>query len=110
MVRNSPTKDFPYLAPEYLSPVLRILEDGRDHSIEGIRNDILAEFPLTPEQRSLRRPGFPVEVFVNKVAYAFARLVHHKAIVEAMPGSYRMTDHGREVLKRGPNDARERDL
>jgi hypothetical protein len=55
--------------------------------------------------------GLPT-VFVNKVAYAFARLVLFKGIVvgEAMPESYRITDHGREVLKRHPNDARERDL
>jgi hypothetical protein len=110
MARNSPAREFPYQAPEYLSPVLRILEDGKNHSKEDIRKAILAEFPLTPEQLSLRRPGYPVTVFFNKVAYAFARLVLFKAIVEQVPESYRITDHGHEVLKRHPNDARERDL
>lgn len=45
-------------------------------------------------------------------ALAFNRLVFHEAIVagQAMPESYRITDHGREVLKSQPNDARERDL
>jgi restriction system protein len=111
MARNSP-RDFPYPAPVFLSPVLRILADGEDHSIEEIRACILAEFPLTPEQLSLRRGvGLPT-VFVNKVAYAFARLVLFKAIVagQVMPESYRITDHGREVFKRHPNDTRERDL
>jgi restriction endonuclease Mrr len=96
----------------YLSPVLRILRDGEDHAVQEIRQRILAEYPLTPEQLSLRRTGHSVDVFINKVALAFNRLVFHKAIVagQAMPESYRITDHGREVLKRQPNDARERDL
>jgi restriction system protein len=112
MARHSPAGDFPYVAPAFLSPVLRILADGEEHSTEEIRSRILAEFPLTAEQLLLRRRvGLPT-VFVNKVAYAFARLVLFKAIVagEATPETYRITDHGREVLKRHPNDARERDL
>jgi len=105
-----PANDFPYAFPEYLSPVLRILGDGEDHSTEEIRRRILAEFPLTPPQLSLTRPGHNVSVFVNKVALAFNRLVFHKAITQAVPDSYRMTDHGREILKKHPADARERDL
>jgi restriction endonuclease Mrr len=110
MLGIRPGRDFPYSFPEYLSPVLRILGDGEDHSIEEIRRCILAEFPLTPEQLLLKRAGHNVTVFINKVALAFNRLVLHKAIVQAVPESYRITDHGREVLKRRPNDARERDL
>jgi hypothetical protein len=102
--------DFPYSFPQYLSPVLRILGDHNDHSIEEIHGGILAEFPLTPEQLSLKRPGYNTTVFVNKVAFAFNRLVVHKAIVQMVPKSYRITDHGLDVLKRCPNDARERDL
>lgn len=105
-----PQKDFPYAFPIYLSPVLRILRDGGDHSIQEIRQRILAEYPLTPEQLSLRRAGHNVDVFINKVALAFNRLVFHKAIVQAVPESYRISDHGREVFTRHPNDARERDL
>jgi restriction endonuclease Mrr len=112
MVRESAESDFPYGAPEYLSPVLAILSDGNDHPIEEIRENILAKFPLTPAQLTLRRPSYPITVFVNKVAYAFARLVFHNAIVrvEVSPESYRITEHGRYVLSRRPNHARERDL
>ena len=103
-------QDFPYSFPQYLSPVLRILADGEDHSIQEIRRRLLAEFPLTAEQLFLKRPGYSVTIFLNKVAFAFNRLVFHKAILQAVPGAYRVTDHGREILKRCPNDARERDL
>ncbi len=106
----TPVTDFPYSFPEFLSPVLRILADGEDHSTEEIRRRILVEFPLTAEQLSLKRAGHNVTVFINKVALAFNRLVFHKAILSARPESYRITDHGREVLKRRPKDARERDL
>jgi hypothetical protein len=86
-----------------LSPVLLILRDGGDHSIQEIRQRLLAEYPLTPEQSSLRRAGYNVDVFINKVALAFNRLVFHKAIVAGQaPESYRLTDHGREVLKECP--------
>ncbi len=112
MATNSAGKDFPYAFPIYLSPVLRILADGEDHTVAEIRQRILAEFPLTPEQLSLKRAGHNVTVFINKVALAFNRLVSHKAIVSghAVSESYRITDHGSEVFKRRPNDARERDL
>jgi len=50
-------RDFPFSAPEYLSPVLRILEDGNEHSVAEIRERILAEFCLTPEQLSLFSPS-----------------------------------------------------
>jgi len=112
MARSSRSKDFPYAFPVYLSPVLRILGDGEDHPVQEIRQRILDDFPLTAEELSLRRPGHNVDVFINKVALAFNRLVFHKAIVSGqnMPESYRITDHGREILKRHPNGARERDL
>jgi hypothetical protein len=101
--------DFPYEAPKYLPPVLRILDDGKDHSVEEIRERILTEFPLTPEQLHLRRPGFPITVFVNKVAYALARLVFHKGIERIGPESYRITDHGRDLITRYSFDSRKRE-
>jgi hypothetical protein len=107
--KNSSAKRFPYLYPIYLSPILVILRDGEYHSIEDIHQHILAEFPLSQEQLAMKhRSG--VSVFVNKVAFAFNRLVLHKAIVRGQPASYRITDHGREVLQRCPTGAREQDL
>ena len=105
MATGSPARDFPYPAPKYLSEVLRILADGAEHNVEEIRERILAKFPLTPEQRFLKRAGYPVTVFVNKVAYAFARLVFHNAIVDTSGrgGSYRITDHGRNISRDIPH-------
>lgn len=110
MESNQPPVDFPYKFPVYLSSVLRVIGDGRDHDKEEIRSHILAEFPLSPEQLRLRPSRSSVPVFVNKVAFAFNRLVFHKAILEVIPGKYRITDHELDVLKRCPKDARERDL
>lgn len=110
MPASSETKNFPYIFPQYLSPVLRILGDGADHHVEEIRRKILAEYPLTLEQLSLRRSASNTTVFVNKVAFAFNRLVSHRAFEQVVPDSYRITAHGRDVLSKCPNDARERDL
>jgi hypothetical protein len=106
---SSPAKRFPYSYPLYLSPILLILRDGEYHSIEHIHQYLLAEFPLSQEQLSMKHQS-GVAVFVNKVAFAFNRLVFHKAIVRGQPASYRITDHGREVLHRCPTGAREPDL
>jgi restriction endonuclease Mrr len=103
-------RDFPHSYPEYLSSVLKVFSDGEEHSIGSIRERILAEFPLTSEQMALKRTGYHTTVFVNKVPFAFNRLVFHKAIVRVEPDAYRITDHGHDVLKDHPADARERDL
>ena len=112
MLPISPATDFPYPFPMFMSPVLRILADGREHGVEEIRERIATEFALTPEQLLLRRRVAFTTVFVNKVAFAFMRLVIHKAIMagSAPSGSYRITAHGLDILKSHPTGARERDL
>jgi hypothetical protein len=76
------------------------LETARIIIIEEIRARILIEFPLTREQLSLKRPEYKTTVFVNKVAFAFNRLVSHKPIMQIVRESYRITDHGRDVAPR----------
>jgi hypothetical protein len=102
--------DFPYKFPVYLSPILTILADGQDHDKQEIRDRILSQFPLTQAELALKPARSAVPVFVNKVAFAFNRLVYHKAIIEAVPGKYRITEHGMAVFQACPSDARERDL
>jgi hypothetical protein len=65
---------------------------------------------LTQAELALKPARSAVPVFVNKVAFAFNRLVYHKAIIEAVPGKYRITEHGMAVFQACPSDARERDL
>jgi len=71
---------------------------------------ILARFPLTQAELDLKPARSPVPVFMNKVAFAFNRLVYHKAIIEVVPGKYRITGHGMEILTRCPKEAREGNL
>jgi restriction endonuclease Mrr len=112
MMMDSAVNEFPHPFPVFLSRVLQILADGHAHEVEEIRERIAREFALTPEQLLLRRrDAFPT-IFVNKVALAFNRLVFHNAIEagSGTSGSYRITAHGLDILKRCPTDARERDL
>ena len=81
-----------------------------DHDKKEIRERLLVDFPLTSFEIQMRPSKSPVSVFKNKVAFAFNRLVLHKAIIEMIPGQYRITDHGQQILLRKPTDARERDL
>jgi len=107
--QNSSAEGFPYPFPTFLSPILHILADNNEHRAEDVREQIAAQFDLTPEQRSLRRAGYNVTVLANKVALALNRLVFHKAI-SGRAGSYRITSHGLDILKKRPSGAREEDL
>jgi hypothetical protein len=49
-------------------------------------------------------------LLTSPCAHAFNRLVRHKAIVQIVPDAYRITDHGRDILKRFPQDAGGQDL
>jgi hypothetical protein len=49
MASNATARDFPYGAPEYISSILRILqEDGKEHSTEEIRAKYWLSFRLHP--------------------------------------------------------------
>src|SRR5438874_2359801 len=88
---------FPFKFPEFLGPILGFLADDKCHNVKEIREEIQAEFELTPWELDLTHKGDAQTFFVNKVAHAFARLVSWNAIVNCCSEQecYRITDHGR---------------
>ena len=109
--KNSGVSKFPHKYPVFLSAVLRVLADAREHGVEEIHRRVAAEFALTIQDLEFKHDSTNQSVFQNKVACVFRDLVHHKCIVAAeMKQSYRITDRGLDVFKAHPYDAQIADL
>lgn len=99
-----------------LLPVLRVLEDGVEHTSEEIRERLKAQFEIAPhELLQKHKNGTPV--FHNRVAWALAHLNmgrgplgHSEAVEKTRKEVYRITEHGRDILKRNPRALTIRDL
>ncbi|MGO9112083.1 MAG: winged helix-turn-helix domain-containing protein [Thermoguttaceae bacterium] len=86
-----------------LLPVLRIVADQAEQSVEVIRKRVKDEFKLTDEQVKQTHPKSGKNVFVNRVAWALAHLVMGKEI-ELREHGYQITERGLAVLKENPLD------
>lgn len=93
-----------------LLPVLKVLEDGSEHSVEEIRDHMASQFAVSASDLALKnRAGS--SVFVNRVAWALAHLNmaagplgHTTAIMLVRKGVYRITERGAAILKLNPSD------
>jgi restriction system protein len=90
--------DFQSLMPILLSH----LNDGLDHSNQEILESLIKLFGLTEEERSQLLPSGGQEVFVNRVAWAKSHLKQARLIESPVRATYRITDRGREALKKSP--------
>lgn len=84
-----------------LLPVLRIVADQAEQSVDEIRKRVKDKFKLTDEQVKQTRPKSGKNVFVNRVAWALAHLVMGKAI-ERREHGYQITERGLAILKENP--------
>lgn len=95
--------------PALLLPVLLIMADGADHRVEEMRERTALEFELTPEELA-RKLKSGSTVFVNRVAFALAKLNMAKAINRVEKGIYRVSERGSAILNRNPSELTLRDL
>lgn len=92
-----------------LLPVLRMIADGTEHTVEEMREHIVNEFEITDdEQAQKQRNGIPV--YHNRVAWALAWLNMGKAITLRRNGVYQIAEHGRAILKGNPSDLSVKDV
>ena len=99
-----------------LLPVLRVLGDGHEHSSEQIRERVRIQFDIAPHELLLKYKS-GTTVFNNCVAWALAHLNmrrgplgHSEAIEKVRTEVYRITEHGRAILKRNPSALTIKDL
>ncbi len=87
-----------------LLPVLKVTEDGAEHSVEEIRKRIIEQFKLTRKEVEQEHPKSGKNVFVNLVAFALAYLNMGRAIIRKKEGVYQIAERGAAILKGNPTD------
>jgi len=88
-------------APDFQSfmlPVLRIMADGKDHSMAELRNRLASEMNLTPEELEERLPSGTQTKFANRIYWSAAYLAKAGVLKRVRRGVLAITDRGRLLL------------
>jgi restriction system protein len=91
--------------PDYQSlmlPLLRLLEDGQEHTVREAIDKLANEFDLTEEERKALLPSGRQTVFRNRVSWASTYLRKAGLLKNPRRGHMQITDRGREILKQNP--------
>jgi restriction system protein len=99
--------------PDYQSlflPVLRSLEDGRDHSVGETIEYIENEFHLTEKDMSATLKGGAKTVVYGRVTWTISYLRHALLLENVKRGVFHITERGRKVLADNPASLSIKDL
>jgi restriction system protein len=91
--------------PDYQSLMLPLLElagDGKEHSLREVTDLLASRFSLTEEERRELLPSGKQQLFNNRVAWAKTYLSQARLLESVGPGRFRITERGRELLRRRP--------
>jgi len=91
--------------PDYQSimlPLLRLADDGNDHSLREAIEGLSNELELTEAERSELLPSGQQPKFDNRVHWARSYLTKAGLLEAPRRGHFRITDRGREVLSQKP--------
>jgi restriction system protein len=83
-------------------PLLKLVSDGREHSIQEIRDHLANEFALTEEDLNQLIPSGVQTVFINRVSWARTYLAKAGLLEITRRSHVRITERGKEVLKQNP--------
>jgi restriction system protein len=92
--------------PDYqtlMLPVLRLLEDGQEHSTHDCVEILANQFGLSPEERLELLPSGNQPVFANRVGWATTYQVKAGLIERSARSKIRITTRGKEVLREHPS-------
>jgi restriction system protein len=92
--------------PDYqslMSPLLRLVSDGQEHSFASLVNALVAEYKLTDSERRELLPSGSQFVFANRVGWARTYLKKAGLLSAPKRGVIQITDRGRQVLQKNPN-------
>lgn len=82
-------------------PLLKLTEDGDEHSLAEVRESLSEQFCVTPEERSELLPSGQQPVFDNRVAWSKSYLVNSGLLEATRRAHFRITGRGRETLASG---------
>ena len=83
-------------------PLMRHLQDDREHPTGETLDALAKHFELTEEDRRVRLPSGVQEVFTNRVAWAKSHLKKAGLLANPKRGVYQITARGRDVLADPP--------
>jgi restriction system protein len=85
-----------------MRPLLVIHEDGAEHAVADVREQVAQLFELTPEDRAERLPSGRVTTLQNRVGWATTYLFRTGLLERPKRAHYRITARGRQVLAENP--------
>lgn len=94
----------------FLIPVLRVMQDGVVRHRREFQPMVADAVGLTPDQREELLPSGMQVKYENRIGWAVSYLANVGAMDRPKRGEYSVTDAGREVLRRFPEEATERVL
>ena len=92
--------------PDYQSlmlPVLKIAQDGHEHRIRDVIEQLTQEFALTDEERRHLLPSGRQATFDNRVHWAKGYLTQAKLLESTQRGRFQITSRGRQTLAGNPS-------
>jgi restriction system protein len=93
--------------PDYQSlmlPVLRLVEDRKEHPVSEMRQRIADQLGLTDDDLAERLASDTTTVFMNRVGWAVQYLKSAGAIRAVRRGVYEITDRGRSLPTTQPSE------
>jgi restriction system protein len=86
-----------------MRPILEALEDGQPQSTKSIREYLVGQFALTPEDLIEKIPSGKAKTFQNRVGWALTYLLRAGLLSRPKRSIYQLTDRGNEMLEANPN-------
>ena len=93
------------MIPDYqtlMLPLLRIAQDGGEHRIGDTAKQLAKEFALSDEELGELLPSGRQPTFYNRVHWAKTYLAQAGLLQSTRRSHFRITDRGRDVLKKSP--------
>jgi restriction system protein len=95
----------PMPIPDYqtlMLPLLRFLEDNKEHSLQEAVEHLSNEYRLSPEERQQLLPSGQQTIIRNRVGWARTYMKKAGLIDPVKRGYFRLSDKGKEALKKKP--------
>ena len=83
-------------------PFLRLLGDGKHHSLNELVNQLSDEFKLTPEDREMLLPSGTQAVIRNRIGWARTYLKKAGLLEAPQRAVFSITENGKKVLQSNP--------
>jgi restriction system protein len=93
-----PIPDFQSL----MLPIMKIAQDGAEHTARELRQHIGDELGLTEAERKELLPSGTQPVFTNRIAWARSHLTMAELLEKMGKGRFRITQRGKEVMASNP--------